>query len=160
MATRYEILQLIREGKTAGQIMSRYPGQLAELKRVMSTRTFRRQLEAERELATVVAAHRTAAGACEFTQRLAELANGSNAETARKACLALLSEGMKLTRKAQAETDAAAQAKSTAADNDDRSKPELKAVVKPNACRGQRTSDKKTKKIAEKCRKTLKSIEY
>ncbi len=159
MATRYEILQLIREGKTADQIMSQFSGNLAELKRVMSTRIFRRQLLTERELAAMVAAHQTAAGASKFTNRLVELANGSNGETARKACLALLSEGMQLTRKAQPVTGSSARSILTLpADKNEQIKPESTTATKDKSSRIKRTGDKKTKKIAEECRKTLKSI--
>ncbi len=161
MATRYEILRQIREGKTADQIMSQFHGHLPELKRVMSTRSFRKQLEAERELAAMLAAHRTAVGATEFTDRLAELANGPNGETARKACLALLSEGMKLTRKTQPVTGNSARSILTLpADKNEQIKPESTTVTKDKASHIKRTGNKKTEKITEERRKTLKSIEY
>jgi len=93
-----QVLQWIREGKTPEQIMKRFDGQPSQLRRILKSKRLREALELDEMLAGAVAIHKTAAGVSHVAARLAELAEGSNPETARKACLSLLSEGILTTR--------------------------------------------------------------
>lgn len=92
------VLQWIREGKTPEQIVKRFDGQPSQLRRILQSKRLREALELDEMLAGAVAIHKTAAGVSHVAARLAELAEGSNPETARKACLSLLSEGIFTTR--------------------------------------------------------------
>ena len=104
MPSYMELLKWIREGKTSAQIMELFEGHPYQLRRALNSKRLREQLRLDEQLAAAVASHKTAACVSEMANRLAELAEGTNVETARKAALALLSEGTLAAR-----TDAQAQ---------------------------------------------------
>ncbi len=93
MPSYVELLKWIREDKTSAQIMELFEGHPYQLRRALNSKRLREQLRLDEQLAAAIAAHKTAAVVSEMANRLVELAEGTNVETARKAALALLSEG-------------------------------------------------------------------
>jgi len=96
MATYDELARLIRRGLTAEEIIERLGVEPARLRRMLKGKRLARRLALIEEVALRVAAHRTAGRVAEMTERLVELAYSDKSETARKACVALLGEGIRI----------------------------------------------------------------
>ena len=89
-----ELVKLVHDGASAAEILAKYPRDHARLRRLINSRRFRDALALQESLAGVMAMHRTAVNVDRMVQRLGELAAEGTGETARKACLALLNEGL------------------------------------------------------------------
>ena len=116
MATCDQLARLIRRGLTAEEIIELPEVPPSRLRRMLNSKWLRRRLSLTEEVSLEVASHRTAGRVGAMTERLVELAYSEKSETARKACVALLAEGIRImdcqaARSAQA--DEAAEARKT-----------------------------------------------
>ncbi len=96
MATCDDLARLIRCGLTAEEIIQRLEVPPSRLRRMLGSKRLRRRLSLTEEVSLEVASHRTAGRVGAMTERLVELAYGDKPETARKACVALLAEGIRI----------------------------------------------------------------
>jgi hypothetical protein len=102
MASYRELLSCIREGLSAREIMAELELPPNKLRRMLNASHLATELEVEEELAGRLVLHRAAMDVSVLVDRLRELAMEGTGETARKACLALLGEGMRLVHARQA----------------------------------------------------------
>jgi len=93
-----QLAKWIREGKSPAEIRKLFAGTSCRLRRALRSKKLRAELELDAELAGTIAAYRTAAGVGEMTRRLEELTCSDNDETARKATVTLLNEGLETSR--------------------------------------------------------------
>ena len=101
MARYNELLSCIREGLSAQDIMDQLKLAPNKLRRMLNAKLLASELEMEEELAGRLVLHRTAMDVSVLSGRLRQIAMEGTGETARKACLALLAEGMRLVRARQ-----------------------------------------------------------
>jgi hypothetical protein len=108
MASYRELLTCIRDGLTARDIMEGLKLPPNKLKRMLNAGALARELATEEQLARRLVMHRVAMDVPMLMGRLRELALEGSGETSRKACLALLNEGMHLLQSRVAEPDSSA----------------------------------------------------
>lgn len=94
MPSYKDILQMIREGKSAPEIYRRLKMRPSHWGRMLAGKRFQAALRSREDLAGVLAVHKIASGVGGAAGRLTELMDSDSAETVRKVCLALLSEGL------------------------------------------------------------------
>lgn len=93
MATYKDLLKLIQQGLSAEEIMLRLDVCPSKLRRMMRSEKLIDQLAVQEELARQIVRHQTASDVQTMMAKMRELALGEKTETARKACLALLTDG-------------------------------------------------------------------
>ena len=94
-----DLLNLIREGMPAQDIiayMGTYP---CRLKRMLAGKRLRKALKLEAQLAAAAVKHRTATGVQHMAGRLDQLADSEKDETARKVCAQRLDDGLEQARR-------------------------------------------------------------
>ena len=96
MATCDQLARLIRCGLSAEEIIDRLGVKPSRLRQMLGSKGLRWRLSLTEDVAMEVASHRTAGRVGAMTERLVELAYGDKSETARKACMALLAEGIRI----------------------------------------------------------------
>ena len=94
MPTYKDLLKCILDGLSPQEIMERLDVCPARLRKMLAGKNLATRLAAEAELARQIVRHRTAADVHVMAGKLREIAFGEKSETARKACLALLAEGL------------------------------------------------------------------
>jgi len=108
MASYRELLTCIRDGLTARDIMEGLKLPPNKLRRMLNAGALARELATEEQLARRLVMHRVAMDVPTLMGRLRELALEGSGETSRKACLALLNEGMQLLQSRVTEPESAA----------------------------------------------------
>jgi len=94
MATYKDLLKCIRTGLSPQEIMDRLDVCPSKLRTMLAGKKLANRLAAEAQLARQIVRHQTAADVQTVAAKLREIAFGEKSETARKACLALLAEGL------------------------------------------------------------------
>lgn len=94
MPTHKDLVKLIRAGLSPQEIMDRLDICPSKLRRMLAGKKLANRLAAEVQLARQIVRHQTAADVQTVAGKLREIAFGEKTETARKACLALLAEGL------------------------------------------------------------------
>ena len=92
-----DLARLVREGKNGHEIVEELNLPPSKLRRLMASPRLHEELRTEGLLSGYVAAQNVALGIKDSLERLQELANSDNAETSRKACLALIAEALRIT---------------------------------------------------------------
>ncbi len=105
MPSYKQLLELIQKNKSPEEIHRIMPMRPSHWRRMLWGKRFRDALQTQEDIAAAIATHRIAAGTNEATDRLVELMQSQNAETARKACMSLLSEGLRITAEADERAD-------------------------------------------------------
>ncbi|MDY6914304.1 MAG: hypothetical protein SVT52_07610 [Planctomycetota bacterium] len=106
MPSYKELLELIRDGRSTREIFASFsPMWPSRMRRLLASKRLRKALELEESLAATVVGHRTATGVAGVAERLFELAESEKDETARKACIDLLKEGLQHNDDAAANPD-------------------------------------------------------
>ncbi len=94
MASYKQLLKLIRSDAKPSRIREKMGLPPSRLRRMMAGKRFRTELKLEVELSAAAATYRQGVGAQRLARRLFELAESEKDETARKVCLALLTQGL------------------------------------------------------------------
>ncbi len=105
MPSYKQLLELIHKNKSPKEIHRIMPMRPSHWRRMLWGKRFRDALQTQEDIAAAIATHRIAAGTNEATERLVELMQSQSAETARKACMSLLSEGLRITAEADEKAD-------------------------------------------------------
>ena len=93
MPSYRDLLAMIRQGKSTEEIRLALPMRPSHWRRMLNGKRFVSELRTYEDLAVVLGIHKIASGVHLAAERLAELLESENSETARKVSLALLSEG-------------------------------------------------------------------
>lgn len=101
-----ELLALIRSGKTPQEIMKHLSLPPSKLRRMLKGKRLNACLKIERELTGLIVSHCTVTRVHDVIKRFVELMEAANPETARKVCLALISEGLQSSKIPTSEDDA------------------------------------------------------
>ena len=96
MASYKDLMKLMREGCSAGEIMERLELCPSRLRRMLAGKRLAAAMAAEEELARRIVRHQLATGVQTAARKMRELIESNQSETMRKACLTLLSEGLSL----------------------------------------------------------------
>jgi len=99
MPSYKELLRLLREGKSPGQIAHLMKMRPSRWRRMLGGKRFRDALATEEKLAAVIAAHNISSGVNDAADRFAELLHSEKPETSRKVALALLHQGLAAARR-------------------------------------------------------------
>ena len=98
MASYKDLLSLIRKGTRGEEILRRLNVPPSRLRRLLGSKRLWQALKLERELSSIVIAHSAAGSVKDMVDRLVSLAHSESEETSRKACLAMVAEGLRCVR--------------------------------------------------------------
>jgi len=98
MAGYKDLLALIRKGTRGAEILRRLDIPPSRLRRLLGSKRLWQELKLERELSSIVIAHSAAGSVKDMVDRLVSLAHSESEETSRKACLAMVAEGLRCVR--------------------------------------------------------------
>ncbi len=95
MPSYKDLMKLIRAGLSPEEIMARLDVWPSQMRRMLTSQRLMEELALQERLAREIVRHQTASGVHTVAAKLREIAFGERTETARKACLTLLAEGLR-----------------------------------------------------------------